>query len=46
MHKKYSEAEILEIIKEYQSGVNAIEVARKHGISRGTIYEWNKLYAK
>lgn len=44
MRKKYSETKILEIIKEYQSGVNAIEISRKHGIAKTTLYGWNKQY--
>ncbi len=44
MRKKYSEAKILEIIKEYQSGVSGVELSRKYGIARGTLYGWNKQY--
>lgn len=44
MRKKYSEAKILEIVKEYQSGVSGAEVSRKYGIARGTIYEWSRQY--
>lgn len=44
MRKKYSETKILEIIKEYQSGVSGVELLRKYGVSRGTLYGWNKQY--
>jgi putative transposase len=44
MRKRYSEVKILEVIKEYQSGVTAIEVCRKHGISKATLYKWNSQY--
>lgn len=37
MRKKYSESKILEILKEYQSGISAIEISRKQGVSRGTL---------
>lgn len=44
MRKKYSEVKILGIIKEYQSGASGVELSRKYGIARGTLYGWNKQY--
>lgn len=44
MKKKHSEAKILEALKEYNSGIAALEVCRKHGISKATLYNWNGKY--
>jgi putative transposase len=44
MSKKYSESKILSVLKEYQSGISALEVCRKHGVSRATLYKWNSKY--
>ncbi len=44
MRKKHSEAKILEVLKEYNSGVNALEVCRRHNISKGSLYKWNQKY--
>lgn len=32
-NKQYSEAKIWEVLKEYNSGVGALEVCRKHNIN-------------
>ena len=44
MRKKYNEAKILEVLKEYNSGLNALEVCRKHNISKASLYKWNGKY--
>ena len=41
MLKRYSESQILAILKEYQTSViNFLELCRKHGISRSALYKW------
>jgi putative transposase len=37
---RYSEEQIIAILKEAEAGTSAEEVCRKHGISRQTIYCW------
>ncbi len=43
-NKKYSEAKILEVLKEYNSGVGGLEVCRKHNIAKSTLYKWSNKY--
>jgi len=40
----YSEVKIFEILKEYKSGVNVLEICRRHGVSKSAIYKWNNKY--
>lgn len=44
MRKKYSEAKIFEVLKEYNSGVPALELCRKYGIGKSTLYNWQCKY--
>lgn len=41
---KFSESQIAEILKEAEGGVPVSEVARKHGISAATFYQWRSKY--
>jgi putative transposase len=41
---KFSESQIAEILKEAEAGVAVAEVARKHGISQPTFYQWRSKY--
>jgi len=41
---KYSEVQIAAILKEAEAGVAVAEVARKHGISAATFYQWRSKY--
>jgi putative transposase len=43
--KKFSESQIFNILKEYESGLSAVELARKYGVGESTIYAWNSKYA-
>ncbi|MGD1840486.1 MAG: transposase, partial [Thermonemataceae bacterium] len=45
-NKKFTENQILGILKEYAAGVSAKELARKHGFYYGTLYEWKKRYGE
>lgn len=42
---KYSESQIVEILKEAEAGVPVAEVCRKSGISAPTYYVWKSKYA-
>ena len=42
--KKFSQAEIFSILKAYESGTSVIELSRKHGFYKGTLYEWRRKY--
>lgn len=41
---KFNETQIAEILKEAESGVAVAEVAREHGISAATFYQWRSKY--
>ena len=42
---KFSDSQILIILKEYESGVIAKDLSRKHGFYHQTLYEWKKRFA-
>lgn len=42
---KFSDRQILSILKEYESGISARDLGRKHGFYFQTLYEWKKRYA-
>lgn len=42
--KRYSETEIIKILKELESGTELSAVSRKHGVAEGTIYRWKSRY--
>ena len=41
---RLTEAQIINILKEYDAGKNILDVAREHGISKATIYNWKAKY--
>ena len=41
---RFSESQIVEILKEADAGLPANEVWRKHGISSATYYKWKAKY--
>ncbi len=41
---KFSESQIAEILREAEAGLAVAEVARKHGISAATFYQWRSKY--
>lgn len=42
--KRYSEEQIIGILKEAESGVKTIDLCRKYGISDATVYNWKAKY--
>lgn len=42
---RFSEAQIIRILKEYEAGKKAKDVCREHGISVATFYNWKKKFA-
>ena len=42
---RFSEAQIVAILKEGEAGVDVATVLRRHGISRATYYQWRAKYA-
>ncbi len=44
MKKRFSEEQILSILREQQAGVKVLEICRKYGISDATFYTWRTKY--
>ena len=42
--KRFSEERIIGVLREQEAGAKAGEVARKHGISEATLYNWKAKY--
>ena len=42
--KRYTEEQIIAVLKEGQAGVPTAELSRKHGVSDATIYKWKSKY--
>ena len=42
---RFSEEQIIGILKEYQAGATAADLCRKHGISDATFYKWRSKYS-
>src|SRR5579872_4414069 len=42
---RFSEEQIIAILKEGEAGVEPGELCRRHGITRGSLYRWKAKYA-
>jgi putative transposase len=45
MTKRYTEEQIIAVLKEADSGLKTGEICRKHGISDATYYKWKAKYS-
>ena len=43
--KRFTEREIVEILKQHESGVRTVDLCREHGVSSATIYNWKARYS-
>ena len=41
---RYSEEQIIVVLKEHQAGIPVADLCRKHGISEATFYNWRSRY--
>jgi putative transposase len=44
MKKRFTEEQIIKILKENEAGLGTGELCRKHGISAATFYNWKSKY--
>ena len=42
---KYSESQIVNILKEAEAGISLEELSRQHGFSRASFYKWKAKYS-
>jgi len=42
--KRFTEEQIIGILKEYEAGVAVADLARKHGFAENTFYNWKSKY--
>lgn len=42
--KRFSEEQIIGVLKEHEAGVKTGDLCRKHGISEATFYNWKSKY--
>ena len=42
---KFSEEQIIGVLKEHEAGAKTADLCRRHGISEATFYNWRKKYA-
>ena len=43
--KRYTEEQIIGVLKESEAGAKTGELCRKHGMSEATFYKWKAQYA-
>ena len=41
---RFSESQIVAILKQQQNGQTVVQIAREHGISEATFYNWRQKY--
>jgi putative transposase len=41
---RFSEERIIGILKQHEAGQKVADLAREHGVSEGTIYDWKSKY--
>jgi putative transposase len=41
---RFSEAQIIEILKQADAGMKVVDLCRRHGISDATFYKWRSRY--
>ncbi len=44
MKKRFTEEQIIQVLKEHEAGMKTAELLRRHGISGATFYKWKSKY--
>jgi putative transposase len=42
--KRYTEEQIVSILKEHEAGSSVPDLSRRHGVAENTIYRWKSKY--
>ena len=42
--KRYSEEQIISILKQHEAGRTMVDLAREHGIAENTLYRWRSKF--
>ena len=42
--KRYTEEQIISILKEYEAGASVPDLSRRHGVAENTIYRWKSKF--
>lgn len=42
--KRFTEEQIIAVLREHEAGAKARDLARKHGVSEATLYNWKAKY--
>ena len=45
MKKRFTDEQIVKLIKEHEAGKSATDISREHNISQATFYSWQKKYS-
>ena len=45
MKRRYTDEQIIGILKEHEAGITARELCRKHGMSDATFYKWKAKFS-
>ena len=40
--KRFTEEQIITVLREHEAGAKTGDLARKHGLSEATLYNWNR----
>lgn len=43
-HKRFSDEQVISVLKEHEAGAKVDELCRRHGVSTATFYTWRKKY--
>ena len=42
--KRFTEEQIINVLKEYEAGAKMADLARRHGVAENTLYRWKSKY--